>query len=136
MEVDVRDYQRLTRNPYRLEHGLWMQTLWLIRRYEHLKDEYNLRIDEGMSPDTGVVPSGKTNKTGDPTSLKAMKLAEISKQIMAIEKSKSMIPEEYIRGVWNNIMVGAPYPRDADPRTYGRYKSRFVYMVAENMGWI
>ena len=132
----LRDYQRQTNNPYRLDHELWMQTLWLIRRYDRLIEEYNLRIDEGMSPDPESLPAGKSNRTGDPTSLRAMKLAEISKQIMAIDKAKLTIPEEYMKGVWNNIITTSPYPRDADPRTYGTYKARFVYAVAKNMEWI
>ena len=132
----MRDYQRQNNNPYRLDHELWMQTLWLMRRYDRLIEEYNLRIDEGMSPDPESLPAGKSNRTGDPTSLRAMKLAEISKQIMAIDKAKLTIPEEYMNGVWNNIMTTERYPGDADPRTYGTYKARFVYFVARNMGWI
>ena len=35
-----------------------------------------------------------------------------------------------------NIIYDARYPDDADRRTYGRWKARFVYHVARNMGWI
>lgn len=132
----MRDYQRVRNNPYVLPWNLYREMLYAIRDYERLVDEYENRIEEGMSPGSDTPSGGKTNKTGDPTGMKVIKLSEISKRILSIDKAKMVIPQEYMDGVWNNIVKGKAYPRDADPRTYGRWKSRFVYEVARNLNRI
>ncbi len=132
----MRDYQRKRNNRYKLPADLWYRTLYFIRGYERMRAEYDERIDEGMSIGSDSAPVGKTNRTGDPTAAKAMKLSDLSEQVRAIERARLAIPYEYVEGIWNNIMNHDPYPRDADPRTYGTWKARFVYEVAKNMRWI
>lgn len=128
----MRDYQREYKNPYWMRKALYYEVLWIIRGYNDLKKEYNDRIDEGMSPGSET-PGGKTNSTGDPTGMKAIKLTVISEQIRAIEKARLVIPFQYMEGIWNNIQDGVPYPRDADRHTYGRWKSRYIWEVAKNL---
>lgn len=101
-----------------------------------MKTEYEDRIDEGMSVEPDAPPGGKTYKTGDPTGMKAIKLSVLAEQIRAIEKARMVIPDEYMPGIWNNIMDHVPYPNDAHYKTYGSWKARFVYEVARNMNWI
>lgn len=132
----MRDYQRRRNNIYVLPSDLWYRTLYLIRGYDRMKEEYEDRIEEGMSADSDTIPAGKTFKTGDPTGSKAVKLSELAQQIRAIEKAKIVIPYEYMEGVWDNIMTHDPYPPDAHPKTYGHWKGRYVYEVARNMNWI
>lgn len=126
----MRDYQREYKNPYWMRNTLYYEILWIIRGYEDLKKEYNDRIEEGMSPGTES-SGGKTNQTGDPTGMKAIKLTVISEQIRAIEKARLVIPFQYMEGIWNNIQDGVPYPHDADRHTYGRWKSRYIWEVAK-----
>ena len=52
------------------------------------------------------------------------------------EKAKEKMPVEYESGVWNNILFYSAFPADADRSTYGRVKSKFIYDVAEEMGFI
>lgn len=132
----MRDYQRRRNNIYVLPSDLWYRTLYLIRGYDRMKEEYEDRIEEGIGIDTENVPSGKTYKNGDPTGIKAVKFSKLAGQIRAIEMAKLVVPYEYMDGVWNNIMTHDPYPPDANPRTYGRWKGRYVYEVARNMDWI
>lgn len=132
----MRDYQRKRNNAYVMPTDLWYRTLYFIRGYDRMKAKYDDRIDAGMSVRSDEPPAGKTFKTGDPTGMKAVKLADLAEQIRAIDKAKLVIPYEYMDGVWQNIMTREPYPRDAHPKTYGHWKGRFVYEVARNMNWI
>lgn len=71
----------------------------------------------------------------DPTARKAMNLSDtIMNRIRAIEEAKSDIPTEYMHGVWNNIQYRLPFPADAARETYSRYKSKYIYRVAERLG--
>ena len=132
----MRDYQRTRRNPYILPSDLWHRTLYFIRGYDRMREEYDDRIEEGMSPGSDGVPGGKTYRTGDPTGMKAIKLSVLGEQIRAIEKAKLVVPYEYMDSIWDNIMTRNPYPNDAHRNTYGYWKGRFVYEVARNMNWI
>ncbi len=107
----------------------------MIRDYYRLKTEYDDRLGEGMSPDSEV-PGNKTNKTGDPTAMKAIKLSSIAERIRAVDKAKLAIPYEYMDGVWNHVVYRQRFPFDADRRTYTRWQQRFVFEVARNMHWI
>lgn len=131
----MRDYQPKKNNQYYMDDRLWRKTLFVIRDYYRLKTEYDDRINEGMSIGSETL-GGKTNRTGDPTGLKAVKLAVISEQIRAIEKARLMVPYEYMDGVWDSILYYSRYPSYADRHTYGYWKRRFVFEVAKNLNWI
>ena len=129
----MRDYQAVVNNYYVLHETLYKRMLAVIRDYPRRKEEYNHIAEEspgGMSPAAGT--SGKSDITAN----KAVKLAGISLEVRAIEAAISEIPKEYIDGVWNNIQHRAPYPTDADMRTYKRYKQKFIHTVAENLNFI
>lgn len=132
----MRDYQRKRNNVYILPSDLWHRTLYMIRGYYRMKEEYDDRIDEGMTVATDSPSGGKTFRTGDPTGMKAVKLSVLAEQIRSIEKAMMVVPEEYMDGIWNNIIDHVPYPGDAHYKTYGAWKGRFVYEVAKNMNWI
>lgn len=128
----MRDYQPRKNNQYWMDDRLWRKVLAIIRDYERLRAEYNDRVEEGMSPGSET-PGGKTNKTGDPTGMKAIKLAVIADQIRAIEKAKLVVPYEYMAGIWDSIQYYSRYPNDADRHTYGYWKRRYVWEVAKNL---
>ena len=131
----MRDYQPRKDNQYYMDDRLWRKTHFVIRDYYRLKTEYEDRIGEGMSIGTEV-SGGKTNRTGDPTAIKAVKLAVISEQIRAIEKAKLAIPYEYMDGIWDNIQYYSRYPDYADRHTFGRWKRIYVWNVARYLNWI
>ena len=131
----MRDYTS-GQGIYVLPDNLWRQTIAMIRDYGRLKTEYEDRLGEGMSPGSDDVPSGKTNKTGDPTGMKAIKLSSIAERIRAIEKAKLIVPYEYMDGIWIHILYRRRFPGDADRSTYTRWQQRFVFEVAKNMYWI
>lgn len=121
------DYQR-KKDKYILPTAVYHQTLWQIRDYYRLKELYDSVAEESPGPSDGM-PRGRT--VSDPTYMKAAKLEEIGRIILAIENARDMVPKEYRNGVWNSVMFREPFPIDAARGTYGRWKSRFVYGVAQ-----
>lgn len=128
----MRDYQPEVNNQWHLPKYLYRQTLAMIRDYDRLKDEYIDVIEETHAPEG----EGRTNLPGDPTGALACRLSSMSDRITAVEKAEKEIPAEYMKGVWENIAYAVPYPDDAGARTYGRWKARFVWLVAYHMKWI
>lgn len=51
--------------------------------------------------------------------------------VRVIDETLCRIPSEYRAGVWNNIQFGQAFPLDAGRATYSRYKSKFIYFMAE-----
>lgn len=76
------------------------------------------------------------NEDRGSTANTAIRLERIYSRIKAIEEAKKEIPEEYIKGVWQNILYAAPFPHDAGRATYSRYKSKFVYEVAKKLSFL
>ena len=72
---------------------------------------------------------------GNPTEHLGLRRMELSIAISAVEDALQSIPEEYRKGVYANIVLYQRYPDDAEPRTYRRYKAKFIYKVAKNMFW-
>ena len=129
----MRDYLPNKNNEYLLPRTLYRLTLALIRDYERRDEEYNSIAEESPPPPDGQ-PKG--TKSGNPTERNGIRCAEKSDAIKAIDDALGMIPEEYREGVWYSITQNRRYPDDADPRTYSRYKQKFIYLVAHKMFWI
>ena len=128
--IEIRDYQP-KKTKYILPQGIYMSTLWIIRDYSRMKESeedaiLTTPVHDGMPRGSGI---------SDPTANKAMNLsAVVSSRIRAIEEAKRDIPEEYMHGVWNNIQYRMPFPQDAARETYSRYKSKYIFLVAERLG--
>ena len=128
----TRDYQP-KKTKYILPQGIYMSTLWIIRDYSRMKEYVEdtiltTPVHDGMPRGSGI---------SDPTANKAMNLSDvIMMRIKAIEEAKRDIPEEYMHGVWNNIQYRMPFPQDASRETYSRYKSKYIFGVAERLGLV
>lgn len=109
---------------------MYMQTIYQIRDYYRLKEEAERILVESADPPDGQ-PKGK-DIVSDPER-KVMRRERLIRIIDIIDNAKAMLPEEYRQGVWNNVMCHDAFPSDADRRTYGRYKSLFVYTIAREM---
>lgn len=122
----MRDYQRQKNNKYILPRAVYNQTLWRIRDYYRLKET----ADDFLS--TSAVMDGLPRGGGisDKTASAAEKREKYLKDVKVIESELKLIPEEYQKGVWSSIMFGTAYPDDADRSTYSRYKSKFIFGVA------
>lgn len=124
----MRDYQPIKNNPYILPHALYMQVVWLIRDYDRMREEYESSLEKSPAPHDGQPRSGSNV---DSTQQKALTRVNLWTKIEAVDQALNTVPEEYQQGVWNNVVYRVRYPDDAEPRTYRRYKSKFIYMVAK-----
>ena len=129
----ARDYQPYKNNKYLLPQPLYRMTLAFIRDHKRKLLTYNQIGQESPPP-----PDGQPRSTvaSDPTKRAGIRRAEMRTAIKAVESALEMIPPEYRKGVWDNIVNYRRYPDDASVSTYKRYKQRFIYYVAHNMFWI
>lgn len=116
-----------------MPEDLYRHTLWMIKGYDRMKEEYDNAIWDSPEPPDGQPRGGNT---GDPTSREGMKRAELFRKLQAIEQAKISIPNDYREGVWNNVLYKVPYPEGAHRKTWWRYKVAFIKSVARNMYWI
>jgi hypothetical protein len=131
----MRDYQRQKNNKYQLPTTVYHKTLWTIRDYYRIKESLNSIADTsvGIAYDKDKV---QTSGNSDMVFKAAVKYGDVKKVVDCIEDARERMPDEYQQGVWNNILFYNSYPRDADRSTYGRVKSKFIYDVAEGLGYI
>lgn len=124
----MRDYQRQKNNSYKLPQNLYMRMLYLVRDYERIKSEredilYSSSTNDGL-PHSGL---------GNPTENKGIKLAMLDNECSAVEKAIESIPEEYRKGIMDNICYRSPYPYTAHRNTYSYWRSKFLNAVAKNL---
>ena len=129
----MRDYQRIKQTKYRLPKAVYHMTLWRIRDYYRLKKIADDFIYANNSDNTSYT---KNSYISDKVASATIKREQFIKEIDNIDKALDEIPNEYQQGVWNNIQFGQAYPLDAGRATYGRYKSKFIYKVAEKFNLI
>ena len=125
--------QKQKNGKYKLPKTVYNLTLWRIRDYHRIKtladDLLNL-----TSPILNKTPSG--GNISDTVAQRAIKRDKYLSEIQLIDEALKEIPQEYQKGIWNNIQSGQSYPFDASRATYGRYKSKFIYKVAEKLNLI
>lgn len=124
----MRNYQRQKNNPYKTPHNLYMRMLYLVRDYERIKAERADILCSSPAHD-GQPHTGLSN----PTENKAIKLAMLSQDCEAVEKALQDVPEEYRKGIMDNICYGAPYPYTAHRNTYSYWRTRLLNTVAKNL---
>lgn len=116
---------------YELPKEVYMQTLWFIRTYKQMRDEYD------DLPERAHVMDGQPRGTdvGDPTGQIAAKRADLRTKIDAIEQALAEIPPEYRASVLDSIVLRVPYKDYASRKTWATYRRRFVYFVAKYMSF-
>lgn len=127
----MRDYQP-SNNRWVLPEDVYRQTLWFIRGYYRRQEEANSILEESPAPADGQPHGGSSS---DPVGQKAERRLALTRSNDIIDKAKSRIPSEYREAVWQNLLFRTPYPVYADRHTYGRYKSKLIYMVAVGAGF-
>ena len=122
------------RIKYQLERDVFDLTKLLVRRYYNLKYEHEAVLEASPPPPDGQ-PRGRGTGKGD-VERKAIRLAEIDRQIDAIEKAQKIIPKEYMPGVWEHIVEKRRFPDFADRGTWYYYQRKYLFFVATEMFWI
>lgn len=79
--------------PYKLPHNVYMQVTYKIKDYERLKLERSSLLWVGSSTVISDMPRG--NGISKPTETRAIKLANIDKEIEAIEKGAEEVRIEF-----------------------------------------
>lgn len=113
-----------------IQREIYFQTIWFIRRYWDLQDEYDSILNESGSG------HGRGSGIGNPTAVKAERLDKLYDDINAIEKALKTIPEDYQKGILIHIIARKKYPNNANPKTYKKWQQRFIIQVAYNKHWI
>lgn len=63
------------------------------------------------------------------------RLTELQSRIIsAMAQASAHTPPKYIEGVVNNIIYGTRYPADAQAGLYDRYKAKFIFVTALDLG--
>lgn len=122
----MRDYQR-KKTKYILPKAVYYTVLWKVRDYYRCKEMANDLIEEKKE----VAGSGCSTQINDKVAKTAIRREALLKEVRIIEEALKEIPEEYRIAIWNNIQFRQPYPLNADRSTYGRYKSKFIFLVAQ-----
>lgn len=120
------DYQQ-KKTKYILPKAVYNTVLWKIRDYYRRKEMANDLIEEKKE----AAGSGGSTQINDKVAKTAIRREALLKEIKIIEESLKEIPEEYRNAIWNNIQFRQPYPLNADRSTYGRYKSKFIFLAAQ-----
>ena len=129
----MKDYQRIKQTKYILPKAVYHSVLWKIRDYYRLKDISEDMIHEkNNNNDIG----GKNSNISDKVAFIVIKREKILKELKLIDLTLLEIPEEYRKGIWENIQYGKAFPLDAHRSTYGRYKAKFIYKLAKKLGLI
>ncbi len=126
----MREYQVKASNPFWLPKAVYYQALYAVRDYDRLSKEYQEILFES-APSADGQP--RSTKIGNPTERKAERLVEVSDKLDAIERALEKLPEEYRKGVFDNVRKGTVYPYIAGRATWVRQRRRFLYYVSKNL---
>ena len=126
----MRIYQPTKHNQYILPTNLYRQMVYIVRDYDRLAEEHH----EALHTSTTLCGTRATSGRGDPVAVKAIRRERLWREIEAVDKALLAIPAEYRRGVARHVKYGERWPDCAHRNTWNRYKSEFLYHVAENLG--
>lgn len=114
-----------------LPHPTYMRVIYAIRDYGRIKAEYESIAESSPAPPDGM-PRG-TDRS-DPTAAKAIRLEDLGRQMRAIEAGLSVIPEEYRKQIYNNIVYRIPYDtRYTSYGTYRYWKQKMIVTISREM---
>ena len=123
-------YQR--NDPYRLPREVYKQVYHIIKDYKRMA-ELAESILESSGSGEGAPVKGTISDT---TAVKAAKRETLLRYTSAIDRAFSLVPPEYRKPIWDNIVNGKPYPDYADKVTFWRYRRRVYWYVADGLNLI
>lgn len=126
----MKEYIPKKAKEYRLDKSLYLRVLHTVRDYPRMLEKVN-DIIHGNATDDGMP---KSKNVGKPTEKKAIAIVETMNTINAIEDALKQIPMEYRQYIFDNVVHKIKYPDFADKMTWSRWRMRFLYWVADNLG--
>lgn len=97
---------QVTTKKFGMPHCVYMQSLWAVRDYFRLKKQNDEEESKNM----------------------------YDGRIAAIEEALKLVPEQYHKTILNNIIFRQDYIKDPCRSNVRRWKQRFLYYVANNIG--
>ena len=134
-----KEWQQKKLKEYVLPKTVYYQALWAVRDLERMREtliELNEDVEEGLNGIAFDRKIGNTNTISMPTEKKAIRLVDLEEKIKNIENAINLMPEEYQKGVLNNVINKELYDNSAHENTWKKWKQRFIYNVAKNLGLI
>ena len=125
-----KDYQPKKNNPYLLPQSVYQRTLWAIRDYDRMKAARREILYSYSCQQDGLPHA---SDPANPTEAKALKLAQLSRDMEAVEQALLLVDDDMRRGLMQNICDQTPYPYFPSKRTWQRAKQKFIHQVAENL---
>ena len=115
----------------KLPYSQYMRVIYAIRDYGRIKAEYEAIVESSPAPPDGM-PGG--SKVSDPTADKAIRLEDLGRQMREIEAGLNVIPEEYRRQIYNNIVFRIPYDVSyTSYSTYRYWKQKMIMTISREM---
>lgn len=134
------DYQRKKSKYYLGSDSLYKEILYTIRQYPIYKKQLTVIEAEATAINCNindVYIKSLTQKSK--VEIYAVKIADLKNKIETIDRSITVIPDEYKKGVWEHVVYKLPYSNPifdlADISTYKKWCQKFIYTVAVNLGY-
>lgn len=133
----MKDYQQKKLKRYLMPEPIYRQAYWALRDLKRMKEELDRLMEERdcvVSGQTSV--SNFTSGTGeirDITANRAIKIAQLSGRILAIETAFDEIPEKYREGLWHKNVENGYFGDEAHLNTWKKWQQVLIYNVAKNL---
>lgn len=146
-----KEYIRKTPKDYSLPPSLYMRVLSTVRDYPRIKQDISDVLYGGSSAiyndefakvdkqgkikiERAIMP--KARNVSNVTENKAIRISLKVDTICAIDDALMMIPEEYREYIFRNVVYKKPYPNYASKNTWSINRMKFLYFVAQNLGFL
>lgn len=131
-------YNSIKENRIAVPKAVYMQTIWAVRDYDRMREEL-----ESISA-SDYLPLRKSNgiphavreggRSSDSTASIAIKTAQLSRRIKAIDLSFDRIPPRYKEGIREHLIHGYKYPEDFNIKTWHKWQKIYIYYAAVSLG--
>ncbi len=126
---EMKEYQIVHDKEFVLPREVYHQCIWIVRDMGRMESELNRMSGMIVRDGTG----GNAYQDGTPAEIKAAEMYRL--RLNAIKQALLEIPKEYRAGVLNSIVNrGSTYSDLAHENTWKRWKQRFVFYLAKNLG--
>lgn len=133
----MKDYQQRRMKSYLLPEPVYRQAYWALRDLKRMKAELAQLMEERDLIISGDISmSNITSGTGnicDYTANRAIKIAQLSSRVLAIEAAFDEIPEKYRKGLWKKNVENKAFGDGAHPNTWKKWQQILIFNIAKNL---
>jgi hypothetical protein len=133
----MKEYQQKKMRSYVMPEAVYRQALWALKDLPRLREELKQLVEERDLITSGALIVSDvtfgTGKISDSTGNRAVKIANISSRILAIESAFAEIPDKYRKGLWIRNIENAKYEDGAHPNTWKKWQQILIFHIAQNL---